>query len=154
MRLASGIAPVRRMLDAGVPVGLGVDGSASNDGAHMVSEARQALLLQRVTGGAEALSARAALRLATRGGAEMLGRHDCGALTVGRRADLAVWDVAMATNTGAWDPVDGLVLCPPAGVRDLVVEGRTIISGGELRSAPLPAILDQARQSIARLHDR
>jgi cytosine/adenosine deaminase-related metal-dependent hydrolase len=84
----------------------------------------------------------------------MLGRHDCGALTVGRRADLAVWDVAMAANTGAWDPVDGLVLCPPAGVRDLVVEGRTIISGGELRSAPLPAILDQARHSIARLRDR
>ena len=153
-RLGSGIAPIRQMLAAGVPLGLGVDGSASNDSGNLLQEARQALLLQRVTGGAEALSARAALRLATRGGAEMLGRHDCGALTVGRRADLAVWDVATAANTGAWDPVDGLVLCPPAGVRDLVVEGRTIISGGELRSAPLPAILDQARQSIARLHDR
>lgn len=153
-RLGSGIAPVRQMLAAGVPLGLGVDGSASNDSGNLLQEARQALLLQRVTGGAEALSARAALRMATRGGAEMLGRHDCGALTVGRRADLAVWDVATAANTGAWDPVDGLVLCPPAGVRDLVVEGRTIISGGELRSAPLPAILDQARQSIARLRDR
>jgi len=153
-RLGCGIAPVRQMLAAGVPLGLGVDGSASNDSGNLLQEARQALLLQRVTRGAEALSARAALRLATRGGAEMLGRHDCGALTVGRRADLAVWDVAMATNTGAWDPVDGLVLCPPAGVRDLVVEGRTIISGGELRSAPLPAILDQARHSIARLRDR
>ncbi|MDR6126843.1 cytosine/adenosine deaminase-related metal-dependent hydrolase [Sphingomonas sp. SORGH_AS802] len=153
-RLGSGIAPIRQMLAAGVPLGLGVDGSASNDSGNLLQEARQALLLQRVTGGAEALSARAALRLATRGGAEILGRHDCGALTVGRRADLAVWDVATAANTGAWDPVDGLVLCPPAGVRDLVVEGRTIISGGELRSAPLPAILDQARQSIARLRDR
>ena len=153
-RLGSGIAPIRQMLAAGVPLGLGVDGSASNDSGNLLQEARQALLLQRVTGGAEALSARAALRLATRGGAEMLGRHDCGALTVGRRADLAVWDVATAANTGAWDPVDGLVLCPPAGVRDLVVEGRTIISGGKLRSAPLPAILDQARHSIARLRDR
>lgn len=153
-RLGSGIAPIRQMLAAGVPLGLGVDGSASNDSGDLLQEARQALLLQRVTGRAEALSARAALRLATRGGAEMLGRHDCGALTVGRRADLAVWDVATAANTGAWDPVDGLVLCPPAGVRDLIVEGRTIISGGELRSAPLPAILDQARQSIARLRDR
>ena len=153
-RLGSGIAPIRQMLAAGVPLGLGVDGSASNDSGNLLQEARQALLLQRVTGGAEALSARAALRLATRGGAEMLGRHDCGALTVGRRADLALWDVATAANTGAWDPVDGLVLCPPAGVRDLVVEGRTIISGGELRSAPLPAILDQARQSIARLRER
>jgi len=153
-RLGSGIAPIRQMLAAGVPLGLGVDGSASNDSGNLLQEARQALLLQRVTGGAEALSARAALKLATRGGAEMLGRHDCGALTVGRRADLAVWDVATAANTGAWDPVDGLVLCPPAGVRDLIVEGRTIISGGELRSAPLPAILDQARQSIARLRDR
>ena len=153
-RLGSGIAPIRQMLAAGVPLGLGVDGSASNDSGNLLQEARQALLLQRVTGGAEALSARAVLRMATRGGAEMLGRHDCGALTVGRRADLAVWDVATAANTGAWDPVDGLVLCPPAGVRDLVVEGRTIISGGKLRSAPLPAILDQARQSIARLRDR
>ncbi|KQM75859.1 hydroxydechloroatrazine ethylaminohydrolase [Sphingomonas sp. Leaf22] len=150
-RLGAGIAPIQRMLAAGVPLGLGVDGSASNDSGNLLQEARQALLLQRVVGGADALCPRAALRLATRGGAEMLGRDDCGALTVGRRADLAVWDVASASNTGAWDMVAGLVLCPPAGVRDLIVEGRTIVAGGELRSAPLSAILADARRSIARL---
>ncbi|KQN74565.1 8-oxoguanine deaminase [Sphingomonas sp. Leaf62] len=150
-RLGAGIAPVPRMLAAGVPLGLGVDGSASNDSGNLLQEARQAVLLQRVVGGAEAVCPRAALRLATRGGAEMLGRDDCGALTVGRRADLAVWDVATASNTGAWDVVAGLVLCPPAGVRDLFVEGRTIVAGGALRSAPLPAILADARRSIARL---
>ncbi len=151
-RLGAGIAPIQRMLAAGVPLGLGVDGSASNDSGNLLQEARQAMLLQRVVGGAEALCPRAALRLATRGGAEMLGRDDCGALTVGRRADLAVWDVASASNTGAWDMVAGLVLCPPAGVRDLIVEGKPIVAGGELRSASLPAILADARRSIARLY--
>ncbi|WP_454280151.1 8-oxoguanine deaminase [Sphingomonas sp. Marseille-Q8236] len=150
-RLGSGIAPVVRMLAAGVPLGLGVDGSASNDSGHLLNEARQALLLQRVTGGAGALSPRAALRLATRGGAEMLGRHDCGALMVGRRADLAVWDVAGSANTGAWDPVAGLILCPPAGVRDLFVEGRAIVSGGALVSTCQATILADARRSIERL---
>lgn len=150
-RLGSGIAPLTHMLAAGVPLGLGVDGSASNDSGNLLQEARQSLLLQRVDRGAEALSPRATLRLATRGGAEMLGRHDCGALTVGRRADLAVWNVTTAANTGAWDLVAGLVLCPPAGVRDLFVEGRTIVSGGELLSAPLDTILADARHSVARL---
>lgn len=152
-RLGSGIAPVAQMLTAGVRLGLGVDGSASNDSGNLLQEARQAMLLQRAAGGAEAMTARAALRLATRGGAEMLGRHDCGTLTVGRRADLAVWDVATAANTGAWDLVAGLVLCPPGGVRDLFVEGRPIVSGGALCSTPLPAILADARRSIARLRE-
>lgn len=152
-RLGAGIAPVAAMLAAGVPLGLGVDGSASNDSGNLLLEARQAMLLQRVTSGAEALSPRAALRLATRGGAEMLGRDDCGALTVGRRADLAVWDVATAANSGAWDAVAGLVLCPPAGVRDLFVEGRAVVAGGVLVGVPLATILDDARRSVARLRD-
>ncbi|HAR82069.1 MAG TPA: 8-oxoguanine deaminase, partial [Sulfitobacter pontiacus] len=92
-RLGSGIAPLRAMRDAGVPVGLGVDGSASNDAGNLVAEARQAMLLQRVAGGADAMSAREALEIATRGGADILGRPECGRIEVGARADIAIWDV-------------------------------------------------------------
>ena len=112
-RLGSGIAPVRAMLDNGVTVGLGVDGSASNDAAHLLSEARQALLLQRAQNGADAMSAREALEVATLGGATTLGRSDCGALEQGRRADLAIWDVSGLQAAGSWDPVAALVLCGP-----------------------------------------
>ncbi|MGA1233100.1 MAG: 8-oxoguanine deaminase, partial [Lutimaribacter sp.] len=88
-RLGSGIAPLRQMRDSGVPVGLGVDGSASNDMGNLILEARQAMLLQRVALGANAMSAREALEIATRGGADVLGRPDCGRLAVGKRADIA-----------------------------------------------------------------
>ncbi|MEH6359513.1 MAG: 8-oxoguanine deaminase, partial [Amylibacter sp.] len=90
-RLGSGIAPVRAMRDAGVKVGLGVDGSASNDAGHLLDEARQMLLLQRVQNGADAMSAREVLEIATLGGAQVLGRHDCGSIEVGKRADFAIW---------------------------------------------------------------
>ncbi|WP_343527817.1 8-oxoguanine deaminase [Sphingomonas sp.] len=150
-RLGSGIAPIPRMLASGVPLGLGVDGSASNDSGHLLQEARQAMLLQRVVGGAGALAPRAALRLVTRGGAEMLGRDDCGALMVGRRADLAVWNAGEPGNSGAWDVVAGLVLCPPAGVRDLFVEGRAVVANGALATVPQAEILADARRSVARL---
>ncbi|MFZ1346044.1 MAG: 8-oxoguanine deaminase, partial [Tabrizicola sp.] len=92
-RLGSGIAPVRAMRDAGVKVGLGVDGSASNDAGNLVAEARMALLLQRVARGADAMSAREALEIATLGGAQVLGRDDLGSVEVGKRADLAIWDL-------------------------------------------------------------
>lgn len=150
-RLGSGIAPLRRMVDAGVPVGLGVDGSASNDTANLLGEARQALLLQRVTHGATAFAAREALRLATRGGAEVLGRRDLGQLKPGLRADCAVWDMADVASTGAWDLVAGLVLAPPAGVRDLFVEGRAVVRGGDLVRTPRSAVLQAARTSLDRL---
>jgi len=113
-RLGSGIAPVRAMLGAGVPVGLGVDGSASNDAGNLVLEARQALLLQRVAQGADAMSARAVLEVATRGGAAVLGRADLGQIEA----------------AGAWDPVAALVLSGPTRVRDLIVEGRAVIRDG------------------------
>ncbi|MDP2087472.1 MAG: 8-oxoguanine deaminase [Gemmobacter sp.] len=138
-RLGSGIAPVRRMRDAGVKVGLGVDGSASSDAGSVIAEARQAMLLQRVAGGADAMSAREALEIATLGGAQVLGRSDTGALVPGLRADIAVWDVSGLESAGAWDPVAALVLCGPRGVRDLVVEGRRIVTGGRL------ATVDQDR---------
>ena len=147
---APGIAPLRRMVDAGVKVGLGVDGSASNDTANLLGAARQALLLQRVTQGAGACAAREALRLATRGGAEVRGRCDLGQLRPGLRADSAVWGMADVAFTGAWDLVAGLVLAPPAGVRDLFVEGRAVVRGGDLVRTPRAAVLKASRTSLNR----
>lgn len=150
-RLGSGIAPVRAMLDAGVRVGLGVDGSASNDAGHMLNEARAAMLLQRVVSGADALGTRAALRLATRGGAEVLGRDDCGQLAPGMRADFAIWDMGTIASLGGWDPVAALVLAPPAGVRDLFVEGRAVVRDGRLTRVSDHTVRSAARASLDRL---
>ena len=119
-RLGSGIAPVRAMRDAGVPVGLGVDGSASNDTGNLMSEARQTMLLQRVERGADAMSAREALEIATRGGAQVLGRDDCGQIAVGKRADIAIWDVSGLHSAGGWNPA-ALLLAGPMQVKHLLV---------------------------------
>ncbi|GAA6174702.1 8-oxoguanine deaminase [Sulfitobacter pacificus] len=143
-RLGSGIAPVRALRDAGVPVGLGVDGSASNDAGNLVAEARIAMLLQRVANGADAMSAREALLIATRGGADMLGRPDCGRLAVGKRADIAVWDVSGIEAAGSWDPA-ALLLAGPTTVRDLFVEGRQIVRDGQVTTLDLGAVI--ARQN-------
>ena len=119
------------MRDAGVRVGLGVDGSASNDAGHLLSEARMAMLLQRVRGGADAMSAREALEIATRGGAEVLGRGaELGSIEPGKRADLAIWDVSGIEAAGTWDPVAALLLAGPFRVRDLIVEGRQVVRDG------------------------
>ncbi len=150
-RLGSGIAPVRAMRDTGVKVGLGVDGSASNDAAHLLAEARQAMLLQRVANGADAMAAREALEIATLGGAQVLGRDDCGQLAVGQRADLAIWDVAGIEAAGAWDPVAALVLCGPLEVRDLLVEGRPVVAGGRLATVEEGHVLEDARRALGRL---
>ncbi|MDE0850566.1 8-oxoguanine deaminase [Yoonia sp.] len=148
-RLGSGIAPVRAMRDVGVPVGLGVDGSASNDGSNLMSEARQTMLLQRVVNGADAMSAREALEIATRGGAQVLGRDDCGQIGVGKRADIAIWDVSGIESAGSWDPA-ALVLAGPAKVRDLFVEGRQIVADSRLLSFDLnQAIVRQNKLSKA-----
>lgn len=150
-RLGSGIAPVREMLAAGVPVGLGVDGSASNDSGHLLLEARQAMLLQRVAKGADALDPRQALRLATRGGAELLGRTDCGVLENGRRADLVIWDLDSLSTAGAWDPVAALILCAPVPARDVFVDGRAIVRGRHLALADTGDIRARADRSLRRL---
>ena len=163
MRLASGIAPIRRMLDAGVPVGLGVDGSASNDGAHMVNEARQALLLARVgramqpplvrdgrtffgcdLGPAE-LTARDALRMATRGGAEVLGRKDIGHLAVGMCADLALFGLNTLSFAGGavHDPVGALLLCGSPQAAYTVVNGRVVVRAGELVTLETGPLLER-----------
>ena len=149
-RLGSGIAPVRAMRDAGVPVGLGVDGSASNDAGNLMAEARQAMLLQRVANGADAMSAREALRIATRGGAEVLGRDDCGRIAPGYRADIAIWDTGGIESAGSWDKA-ALLLAGPQKVRDLIVEGRVVVAGGALRTVDLPRLIARQQALAARL---
>ncbi len=150
-RLGSGIAPITQMIQAGVPVGLGVDGSASNDSGHLLAEARQALLLQRVAQGADAITARQVLRLATRGGAQVLGRDDCGTIAPGFRADLAIWDMQSLQTAGAWDPVAALVLCGPLPVRDLLVEGRLVVQDGQMTQVDAAQIARTARNCAQRL---
>ena len=141
-RLGSGIAPVRMMRDRGVNVGLGVDGSASNDAGNLVLEARQALLLQRVANGADAMSAREALEIATLGGARVLGRSDCGSIEVGKRADIAVWDMSGVEAAGSWDRT-ALLLAGPARVRDLIVEGRQVVRSGQMVTIDLPLVVER-----------
>ena len=150
-RLGSGIAPVRAMRDAGVKVGLGVDGSASNDAGNLILEARQALLLQRVARGADAMAAREALEIATLGGAKVLGRSDCGSLAVGKRADIAIWDVSGIESAGSWDPVAGLILCGPSRVRDLFVEGRAVVRDGQMVTIDLARLIARQNQLARRL---
>ncbi len=149
-RLGSGIAPVRAMLDAGVPVGLGVDGSASNDMASLVSEARQAMLLARVSRGADAMASQDALRMATAGGAEVLGRDDIGRLAPGMRSDVAIWDMRGIEAAGSWDRA-ALLLAGPRRVRDLFVEGRQVVRDGELATLDMPRLVERAECAVAEL---
>src|SRR5574343_50256 len=172
MRLASGIAPIRRMIDAGVPVGLGVDGSASNDAAHMVNEARQAMLLARLRKSLEPprvengrtvfgcdtapleMTARDALRLATRGGAEVLGRqHDIGQITPGYCADLALFDLDNLPMAGGavHDPVGSLLLCASAPTRHTVVHGRVVVCDGQLTTVDLGPLIERHNRLAAQL---
>ena len=143
MRLASGIAPIRKLINSGARVGLGVDGSASNDSSHLLNEARQAMLLARVgrslqpfgcdDGGRE-LSARDALRLATRGGASVLGRDDIGAIAPGMAADLALFRIdTLAMAGGAvHDPIAALMFCASPQAEYTIVNGRIVVRGGRL----------------------
>lgn len=149
-RLGSGIAPVRQMRDAGVKVGLGVDGSASNDSGNLIDEARQAMLLQRVAHGADQMSPREALYIATRGGAEVLGRSDTGQIAVGKRADIAIWDTSGIEAAGSWDKA-ALLLAGPRKVRHLFVEGRQIVRDDHLITVDLPRVIKRQNHLAARL---
>jgi 8-oxoguanine deaminase len=173
MRLASGIAPVRRMIDAGVPVGLGVDGCASNDAAHMVNEARQALLLARVGRALQApetrngqtffgcdlgpaeMTARDALHLATRGGAQVLGRQDIGHLAPGMCADLALFDLDTLGFAGGavHDPVGSLLLCASPQAAYTVVNGQVVVREGQLTTVDLGPLLERHNRLARRLAD-
>lgn len=148
-RLGSGIAPVRAMRDAGVPVGLGVDGSASNDAGNLLAEVRQAMLLQRVSRGADAMGAREALEIATRGGAQVLGRNDCGQIAPGKRADIAIWDMSGVEAAGHWDAVAALVFCGPTRARDVLVEGRRVVASGQVVTIDLPQMIER-QNALAR----
>lgn len=164
MRLASGIAPVRRMLDAGVPVGLGVDGSASNDGGHLLAEARQAMLLARVgrameppratadgrtvfgcDEGPASMTARDVLRLATRGSARVLGRDDIGRLAPGFAADLALFrlDGLGLAGGAVHDPLAALVLCAPPQAETVFVNGRAVVREGRLATLDLGPLVER-----------
>ena len=156
MRLASGHAPIRRMLDNGVRVGLGVDGSASNDGNDLLGEARQAMLVARVRDeDPTALSAREALRLATRGGAEVLGRGDhLGRIQAGYCADLVAWkldDIAFAG--GLSDPLAALLFCAPRRVSLSIVNGKTVVRDGQLTTVELPRLVERHNQLSRTLID-
>jgi cytosine/adenosine deaminase-related metal-dependent hydrolase len=144
LRLGAGVAPVRALVDAGVRVGLGVDGSASNERGDLFMEVKQALLVARGRGGGEAMTAREALRLVTRGGADVLHRDDIGSLEPGKQADLAVWRTDGLELGGADDPVAGLVFSGPHRVDRLVVRGEDVVRDGALLRA------DEAE--IARAH--
>ena len=145
MRLASGIAPIRRLWEAGARVGLGVDGSASNDSSHMLAEARQALLLQRVTGNPAALSAREAFWLATRGGAATLGRDDIGYLAPGMAADFIGYrlDTLDLAGGAIHDPLASLVFCHPPKVDLSVINGRVRVLEQQLLDVDLPVLVER-----------
>jgi cytosine/adenosine deaminase-related metal-dependent hydrolase len=151
LRLGAGLAPVRELLDAGVRVGLGADGSASNERSDLFLELKQALLVARGRGGGEAMPTREALRLATRGGAAVLRRDDIGSLEAGKRADVAVWRTDGLELGGADDLVAGLVLSGPHRVDRLLVGGEEVVRGGALVRADEQEIAREHRKQAARL---
>ena len=144
MRLASGIAPVRQMLDTGVKVGLGVDGSASNDSGNMLNEARQTMLLQRVNSQASTMTAREALRVATKGGASVLNRDDIGMLVPGYAADITAFKRDNVDFSGSdWDPVASLVFCGPSKANYTIINGKIVVSEGQLTSIPIEKLIQE-----------
>jgi cytosine/adenosine deaminase-related metal-dependent hydrolase len=155
MRLASGIAPIsgaKGMRAQGVPTGLGVDGSASNDGSHLLGEARQAMLLQRVKGDPGALSARDALELATLGGASILRRDDIGSLEAGKAADLIGINLDRLAYSGALhDPAAAVIFCQPQGVDWSMINGKVVVSEGQITTIEVQPIVERHRALAAKM---
>ncbi len=157
MILASGIAPIRQLLDSKVRVGLGVDGSASNDGNHMLGEARQAMLLQRVgwpgfESSADRFSAREALELATIGGADILGRADLGSLEEGKAADCVAFRIDDLAHAGAqMDPVASLLTCAPTNVWLSVINGKVVVKEGEVMNVDVNLLVIQHNEISKKL---
>lgn len=154
MRLGSGIAPIRRMLAAGVPVGLGVDGSASNDSDNLLHEARAACLLARVgEQNATAMTARRAIELATRGGAQVLGRDDIGHLAVGMSADFIAINMDRPEFAGAWDKVAALILCQTDFVDYSFINGKKVVDVGCLVPVDLACLAELTNRHAKALFD-
>jgi 8-oxoguanine deaminase len=151
MRLASGIAPVRRMRAERVPVGLGVDGSASADAGHLLAEARQAMLAARVGGDPAAMSARDALEIATAGGAKVLNRRDIGRIRPGMMADIVAFDLRTLDFAGQHDPVAALVFCTPARVSWSIINGRVVVREGHLTTLDLRPHVERHTRLARRL---
>lgn len=160
MILASGIAPIREMLDAEVRVGLGVDGSASNDSNHLLGEARQAMLLQRVgwpgfESKADRLSAREALEIATLGGAAVLGRNDIGSLESGKAADMVAFRIDDLQHAGGLsDPVAALLTCAPGSVWLSVINGQIVVENGEFPGLDIDALVTRHNQLSQQLLEK
>lgn len=152
MRLSSGIARVLELEQAGVPVGLGVDGSASNDGSNMILEARQALYLQRLRYGADVPVERA-LRWATEGSARVLGRRDIGRIAVGQQADLAFFKTDELRFSGSHDPLAALLLCGADKADRVMVAGRWRVLDGAIPGLDLPALIHEHRRHARALVD-
>ncbi len=153
LRLASGLAPIQKMRRAGVPVGLGADGAASNDATHLLNEARQACLVARVLDNdAAAMTARDALEIATLGGARVLGRDDIGSIAPDMSADFIAIDIDRPSLAGAQhDPVAALILCGVPSVDYSFVHGRKIVDRGRLTTAELPRLVEQTNRLSARM---
>jgi cytosine/adenosine deaminase-related metal-dependent hydrolase len=153
-RLGAGIAPVAALTAAGAPVGLGVDGAASNEGAFMSAELHQSLLVARLAGGPEAMTARESLALGTIEGARCLGREaELGSLEPGKLADVALWRVDDLGHAGIEDPVAALVLGAPPRVDTLLVGGRAVVAGGELRTADEDALARDLAAASRKLNE-
>lgn len=155
LRLGSGIARVRTMREHGVPVGLGVDGSASNDSGHLLAEARIAMLAARAGRDPAAMTAREALEIGTLGGARVLGRDDIGSIEVGKAADFIAFRMDTLALAGAWhDPVAALVFCTPPTVAYSIINGRIIVREGYLTTVDLmPLIERHNRLSLALVNE-
>lgn len=155
MLLSSGMARVVEMLAASIDIGLGVDGSASNDGGYFLGEIKQAVLVARVRGGVGALTARDALRLATRGGAICLGRDDVGQIAPGKCADIAMFRLDDLVHAGAEkDPAGALVLCGPVRAAEVLVDGRRVVRGGVLATVDEQSVADRHNRASRRLLSR
>lgn len=150
-RLGSGLFPLKKLLDAGVNVGLGVDGSASNDASNMILELRQALFLQRVFHGPEAVQIADAVKLATQGSAACLGQNELGSIEAGKAADLAMFDLNTMEYSGAHDPLGALVLCAPTRVDTLLIGGRVVVKDQKLLTVDLDKLIQKHRQKAAQL---
>lgn len=151
MRLGSGICRVRDLQSAGSPVGLGVDGSASNDSSHMLAEVRQSLLLTRLAHGARAMKTREAFALATTGSAACLGRDDIGQIAPGKAADVALFSLEDLGYSGAGDPLAALLLCQPTRVHTLLIHGRRVVEQGRLLTIELDPIIEAHRKRSAEM---